>query len=48
LLLLSPLGVPEKPEEFNVEKIIEMQQSKSRKFFIKKVAQMWERNYSPF
>ena len=25
-----------------------MQQSKTRKFFVKKVAKLWERNYSPF
>ena len=48
MLLFSPVGVPEKPEEFTVERVIEMQQSKTRKFLVKRAANMWERNYSPF
>jgi len=48
LLLLSPVGVPEKPEDFNKQNIIDRIGTKKGKIGVKTAFYLWEKNYSPF
>lgn len=48
LILASPVGVPESPNNFNAETIAENMESGSKKLFVKQIGKSWENHTSPF
>jgi len=48
LLLLSPVGVPHKPEEYSPEKVVERSDGKVRKLFTKTVLSAWSSGFTPY
>jgi hypothetical protein len=47
-LLLSPAGVPEKPEDFDNQEIVDRFETKKGKLGAKIALHLWENNYTPF
>jgi len=48
LLLLSPVGLPKRPQGFSLEEVINNQPSKTRKVLGRFVVWMWSKNLTPF
>lgn len=48
LLLLSPVGIPEKPADFSNEEIVQRFDTWKGKLYAKVVLGLWERKYTPF
>ena len=47
LLLLSPVGLPHKPEDYD-KKMLERMDSRTKRIGVKMVHYFWENNYTPF
>jgi len=47
LILLSPVGVPKKPESFDLQKIIEKQGSGTGRFVMRQAVSMWDNGWTP-
>ena len=48
LLLLSPVGIPEKPDDFTTENVVKRFDSVKGRIGARMVLKLWERNYTPF
>lgn len=48
LVLMSPVGIPEKPEDFTVENLVNKTDSKLGKLGIKVAYHVWENNWPMF
>lgn len=48
LLLISPIGMPEKPTDYTSQHFIDKFDSRTSKLGAKIVYEMWIRNYTPF
>ena len=48
LLLLSPVGVPEKPQDFDNAEIVQRFDSFKGKVYAKSVLYLWSKNFTPF
>lgn len=48
LVLLSPVGIPERPEGFTHEEVIQRFDTWKGKMYAKVVLALWERQYTPF
>lgn len=48
LILLSPVGIPEKPEDYSYENLVRRQTTFTRRMGIKLMIKLWDNSYSPF
>jgi cardiolipin-specific phospholipase len=48
LILLSPVGLPEKPDTFTHQEVVERFDSWKGKAYAKAVLYLWEKNFTPF
>ena len=48
LLLLSPVGIPEKPDSFTNENVVNGFQSVKARFGARMALNLWQKNYTPF
>ena len=47
LILMSPVGVPNKPPGYDLDERIEKMESATQKFFFKRAVGLWRSNWAP-